>query len=346
MQVHGICIPEKDASWELETNAFGELLHRPECGAVTCHCIHGRKYSGKKYSAWDLVSCSDCGSTARHKYCENLRGTESSWLCNECEVFEDEIKKKKQSSVNYFPRVVCKLVDIKTNTSLSNFKNTEPLSETLVKTFQSDIVGEACQLDIMNKVCRPDIIDEIYHQDTSNGAYHLNTGTEAKQEDSEVGTFQSLDSVEETTLLVNGSNSLLSSHCAISYSKAGLNLDTCSHNVAGNSDSYVKDHNLNLMQLSETEDVANDSCNIKSLEGVSECLKSKAVSIDASESHLRNKTINQLHNESSQVTLKHFVSKKGKKRKLETKLPRKDACCMHPNKCIKRLLGYECHKYR
>ncbi|XP_035208016.1 uncharacterized protein LOC118182739 isoform X2 [Stegodyphus dumicola] len=266
MQVHGICIPEKDASWELETNAFGELLHRPECGAVTCHCTRGRKYSGKKYSSWDLVSCSDCGSTARHKYCENLKRSETSWLCNECRVFEDEIKKKKQSAVNYFPRVVCKLVDIKTSTSLSNFKNNEPLSETFIKTFQSDIVGEACQLDIVNKVCQPDTSDETYQQDTSNGAYQLNTESEAQQKDKEVGTFQSLNIEEGATLLVNGDNSLLSSDCAISYNKAELNLDTHSHNVAGKSDFYVKDHNLNLMQLSETEDVPDGSCNIKSLE--------------------------------------------------------------------------------
>ncbi|KAJ3613166.1 hypothetical protein NHX12_019418, partial [Muraenolepis orangiensis] len=44
----GIYIPERDASWELESNAFEELLQVYEnCDAPVCCCRHGRSYSGE-----------------------------------------------------------------------------------------------------------------------------------------------------------------------------------------------------------------------------------------------------------------------------------------------------------
>ncbi|GFR26450.1 hypothetical protein TNCT_678442 [Trichonephila clavata] len=95
VEFYGICIPEKDASWELEENAFQDLLYRPECGAKNCYCANGRKYNGK--SSWVLLTCLCCGSVARHRHCANLKNNEATWKCEDCEVLEDQIQKKKSN---------------------------------------------------------------------------------------------------------------------------------------------------------------------------------------------------------------------------------------------------------
>ncbi|XP_055549203.1 serine-rich adhesin for platelets-like isoform X2 [Wyeomyia smithii] len=67
MQQRGVFVPEKDAAWELEPNAFGEQLERPSvCDAEECFCRHGREYDDEK---WDLRLCETCGSTCRHDLC-------------------------------------------------------------------------------------------------------------------------------------------------------------------------------------------------------------------------------------------------------------------------------------
>ncbi|XP_055929883.1 PHD finger protein 7-like [Argiope bruennichi] len=98
MEFYGICVPEKDASWELEENAYEDLLYRPECGAADCLFIGGKKYNGK--SAEVLLSCSNCGADARHRSCANLDDDETTWTCNECKTLEDQILKKRMNLQN------------------------------------------------------------------------------------------------------------------------------------------------------------------------------------------------------------------------------------------------------
>ncbi|GIY16709.1 hypothetical protein CEXT_393531, partial [Caerostris extrusa] len=111
MRYHGICIPEKDASWELEPNAYQELTYRPPCRSIKCLCPHGAKHSGKRQLmakftlllnlliryggwiyAWVLLVCSNCGSDACHKDCEGLSSTVTTWLCEVCTGFEEQKK--------------------------------------------------------------------------------------------------------------------------------------------------------------------------------------------------------------------------------------------------------------
>ena len=41
----GIYVPEQDASWELEPNAFEDLVRRHnECDAANCICPKGRRH--------------------------------------------------------------------------------------------------------------------------------------------------------------------------------------------------------------------------------------------------------------------------------------------------------------
>lgn len=77
----GVYIPEKDASWELEPNAFDDQLERPsECDAEECRCRYGRDFDDCK--RWDLIMCATCGSTCRHDQCMDVPS--KNYVCTFC----------------------------------------------------------------------------------------------------------------------------------------------------------------------------------------------------------------------------------------------------------------------
>uniref|UniRef100_W5KLH1 G2/M-phase specific E3 ubiquitin protein ligase n=1 Tax=Astyanax mexicanus TaxID=7994 RepID=W5KLH1_ASTMX len=80
----GIHIPERDASWELEDNAYGELLEvYQHCDAVKCSCEKGRGYSAET-GVFEIVRCKFCGSRGTHRKCSSLKNYETSWSCIDC----------------------------------------------------------------------------------------------------------------------------------------------------------------------------------------------------------------------------------------------------------------------
>ncbi|XP_063889459.1 mucin-2-like isoform X3 [Scylla paramamosain] len=84
MKKQGIYVPEQDASWELEPNAFNELLERPiRCDADKCACPDGRKVD-MDGTWWEVLLCNLCGSTGVHVRCGGLPFTAKSWTCSEC----------------------------------------------------------------------------------------------------------------------------------------------------------------------------------------------------------------------------------------------------------------------
>ncbi|XP_066901225.1 uncharacterized protein [Halyomorpha halys] len=69
MKTYGIYIPEQEASWETEPDAYRELLERDvTCDAVRCRCPRGRVYSVRN-SKWYLEVCILCGASGRHRGC-------------------------------------------------------------------------------------------------------------------------------------------------------------------------------------------------------------------------------------------------------------------------------------
>ncbi|XP_037029801.1 PHD finger protein 7-like [Bradysia coprophila] len=63
----GIFVPQRDAAWETEENAFHELMERPNrCNAEKCVCVDGRE-SDKPSN--ELLICETCGSNCIHKKC-------------------------------------------------------------------------------------------------------------------------------------------------------------------------------------------------------------------------------------------------------------------------------------
>uniref|UniRef100_A0A8C2YF64 G2/M-phase specific E3 ubiquitin protein ligase n=1 Tax=Coturnix japonica TaxID=93934 RepID=A0A8C2YF64_COTJA len=80
----GIHIPEKDASWELEDNAYQDLLQcYQHCDVRRCLCKNGRDYN-KPDSKWEIKRCQSCGSRGTHLACSSLKSWDQNWECIEC----------------------------------------------------------------------------------------------------------------------------------------------------------------------------------------------------------------------------------------------------------------------
>uniref|UniRef100_A0A671VAR0 G2/M-phase specific E3 ubiquitin protein ligase n=1 Tax=Sparus aurata TaxID=8175 RepID=A0A671VAR0_SPAAU len=85
----GIYIPERDASWELEANAYSELLEvYTRCDALTCLCNDGRTHSAK--TGWfEVIRCRLCGSGGTHRKCSGLKVDTRDWACSDCQQATD-----------------------------------------------------------------------------------------------------------------------------------------------------------------------------------------------------------------------------------------------------------------
>ncbi|XP_068218947.1 pineapple eye protein-like isoform X2 [Palaemon carinicauda] len=96
MQNFGIYVPEKDASWELEPNAYSELERPVRCDAVKCLCLDGRKRDDIG-TRWEILLCSLCGASGIHIACGKLRFTSTEWTCPTClEMLEESMKRAQQ----------------------------------------------------------------------------------------------------------------------------------------------------------------------------------------------------------------------------------------------------------
>ncbi|CAB1434317.1 unnamed protein product, partial [Pleuronectes platessa] len=73
-----------DASWELEANAYSELLEvYNHCDAVACLCSDGPTHSAK--TGWfEVIRCRLCGSRGTHRKCSGLKLHTRDWACSDC----------------------------------------------------------------------------------------------------------------------------------------------------------------------------------------------------------------------------------------------------------------------
>ncbi|XP_063631239.1 uncharacterized protein LOC134802490 [Cydia splendana] len=64
----GYYLPDRDAAWELEQNAFAEIYTRDaSCAAAECLCPFGRSHD--ELGTWDIKLCLLCGSWGQHSGC-------------------------------------------------------------------------------------------------------------------------------------------------------------------------------------------------------------------------------------------------------------------------------------
>lgn len=78
----GFYIPDRDAAWELEQNAFNDMYERPvKCDADACKCDKGRNYDSET-GLWDIKLCLLCGSVGSHVGCQIE--PQSRFVCDSC----------------------------------------------------------------------------------------------------------------------------------------------------------------------------------------------------------------------------------------------------------------------
>ncbi|XP_061173871.1 uncharacterized protein LOC133182982 [Saccostrea echinata] len=87
----GVHIPDQDAAWETEPNAFTDLLERYlHCDAYRCHCDKGRDYN-KDGGKWEILVCDWCGSTGSHVGCHNIiKVGPDDYMCPDCYEIEEK----------------------------------------------------------------------------------------------------------------------------------------------------------------------------------------------------------------------------------------------------------------
>ncbi|KFO29267.1 G2/M phase-specific E3 ubiquitin-protein ligase, partial [Fukomys damarensis] len=91
-----------DASWELEENAYQELLEPYEhCDIRRCRCKEGRDYNAPD-SKWEIKRCQCCGSSGTHLACSSLRSWEQNWECLECRsiIYNSDFRKAKKHTLS------------------------------------------------------------------------------------------------------------------------------------------------------------------------------------------------------------------------------------------------------
>lgn len=85
IRMRGVFVPDRDASWELEPNAYDTLRISHSCGAEHCSCPFGAAHQNKDPSnEWHLLKCIYCGSNAVHIHCYGLSSTE--FKCPDCTI--------------------------------------------------------------------------------------------------------------------------------------------------------------------------------------------------------------------------------------------------------------------
>lgn len=81
----GIFLPDRDASWELEPNAYDSFQLTLSCNAKPCLCPYGPIHAVKQSkSKWFLLKCIFCGSNAMHKLCSNNNSNQ--YKCADCTI--------------------------------------------------------------------------------------------------------------------------------------------------------------------------------------------------------------------------------------------------------------------
>ncbi|KAJ0184267.1 hypothetical protein K1T71_000690 [Dendrolimus kikuchii] len=84
----GYYIPDRDAAWELEQNAFAEIYERPVvCNADECECTMGRSHDAEN-GPWEIKLCILCGSSGIHAQCQSNSDSANAngrYVCTTCQ---------------------------------------------------------------------------------------------------------------------------------------------------------------------------------------------------------------------------------------------------------------------
>ena len=81
---YGIYIPDRDAKWETDENAFEDLyIRHSSCDTDVCLCPEGREHNVED-TDFEIILCELCGSQGRHVMCAGLDPVNLRWKCEIC----------------------------------------------------------------------------------------------------------------------------------------------------------------------------------------------------------------------------------------------------------------------
>uniref|UniRef100_A0A1A9ZGL5 PHD-type domain-containing protein n=1 Tax=Glossina pallidipes TaxID=7398 RepID=A0A1A9ZGL5_GLOPL len=253
LKYQGIFIPDQDAAWEFEPNAYAELLERPsECVVVECKSKVGRQSNSTRNP---LIFCNTCGSKAIHKHCL-MNGGGKEFQCNDCAPILKALDSSKKisphqqdSDDNDFEIDVCEITDEK-NKLKENNETTEDLQATTSENITSRSTSRNCKANYIfqtsndEKDCKGNIFtttnlngNNKYSQNTSDdenceNAYAATSEEEIfrksfrKYKKNEFLTiFSDVESEPEESTSITKRSFQKSSHNATDVQKTGINLN-------------------------------------------------------------------------------------------------------------------------
>ncbi|XP_060666158.1 pineapple eye protein [Drosophila nasuta] len=92
IKLQSVFVPDRDATWELQKNAYSELHSKPlHCDEAECLCPKGRSYS-KTYN-WNIQLCITCAAYGSHFKCR--KDGAKDFKCELCKVIEAKMQKSK-----------------------------------------------------------------------------------------------------------------------------------------------------------------------------------------------------------------------------------------------------------
>ncbi|XP_016926334.3 pineapple eye protein [Drosophila suzukii] len=104
IRLQSVFVPDRDAMWEKQRNAYRELHDRNlRCGESNCLCPNGRFYNK---STWVILSCKLCGCMGAHTKClagtmRMSKGTQpTEFKCSTCLDLEKNIAERPARSSN------------------------------------------------------------------------------------------------------------------------------------------------------------------------------------------------------------------------------------------------------
>lgn len=140
-QKRGVFIPNQDAAWEMEQNAYASLysVYR-RCDANNCLCKNGREYADKSSdNPWFIIVCRLCGGAGIHKRCSNKKN--NIFKCVTCTFTSNTIAENVSRLTNNsrLKRKNTEAIELVLNETEPESSNLARNNETIDLTLDSDI---------------------------------------------------------------------------------------------------------------------------------------------------------------------------------------------------------------
>ncbi|XP_073829523.1 sulfiredoxin isoform X2 [Musca autumnalis] len=232
----GIFVPDRDADWEREKDAYRDL-HRStkRCDMTICHCPKGRMYTSPK---WSIITCILCGLVGAHNpLCiPDIDSSIVEFKCDTCSVTELTIVKTSQTH---------------------NFEEISDLDMTLKVTKCPTIECSDHQSSTVDTEISNDSIVTIANPTLDGLVPHLTQNSEDLQTSKKDSNMESIEMGVEKCEMNNESAQSCDHHT--NYSNTNNNTNTervnpTNHGIEGNINTEVNNNPTNCDIRTDAED--------------------------------------------------------------------------------------------